>query len=411
MNLSLFIARKYFWSKNKKNFINVISIISMVGVAIGTAALVIVLSVFNGLEDFIRSLFRSFDPDLKIVAAEGKTFEITEELLETVRNTPGIAYFSEIVEDNALIRYRDNQVVVTVKGVEEDFLKRGGLGQRMLYGELGFERDGIQYAILGRGIQYALSVSTLDDFNALQFFYPKRGRVRSIDLSNPGGISNIKNIMPGGIFTIEKQYDEQYVFVPLAFAQDLMEYQERRTAIEALVSGNTSVKKVQKELMKRLGPEFKVLNADQQHSSLLKAIQIEKLFVYLTFSFILAVASFNIFFSLSMLALDKKRDIGILYAMGATDKIIRRIFIYEGSIIAFSGAAIGLMLGLIVCSLQQYFGLVSMGMATSILDAYPVKMQWPDFVYTAIAILVITYLASFQPARLATRSDVKEVVK
>ncbi len=408
MNLSLLIARRYFRSKNKKNFIQVISNISMVGVAIGTMALVVVLSVFNGLEDLIRESYNTFDPEIKIVPYRGKTFEASDSLLRIIREVEGVALVTEVIEDNALVRYQDAQMVVKLKGVSDNFVRQERLDKAMVHGELALQKDGKNFAILGRGVQYTLSVSPSNEFYALQVFSPKRQLASGFNPDPMTRYFTRRNIMPGGVFAIEKQFDANYVIVPLNFAASLFNYADERTALEIKTTTDASINRVQDRLQEALGNRLEVLNSDQQHASLLRAIKVEKLFVYLTFSFILAVASFNIFFSLSMLAIDKKKDIAMLLAMGATKKTVRRLFIYEGSIIAFMGAVSGLLLGLVICWLQQTFGLVSMGMQTAIVDAYPVKMQFSDFFYTALAIAVITFLASYRPASIAARTEIKD---
>ncbi|MGK7393042.1 MAG: FtsX-like permease family protein [Candidatus Cyclobacteriaceae bacterium M3_2C_046] len=400
MNLSFFIARRYFLSKKKKNFINIISIISMVAVAFGTSALVIVLSVFNGLEDFVRALYSSFDPELKIEAAQGKSFEADQEFLDKIQSVSGIDVITQVVEDNAYARYRDSEMIVKLKGVSENFIDQNRMAPTIVHGELRLEEDGINYAILGRGVQYELNIPPENDFYSIQLYYPKKGRVSSI---NPANLVNRKSIMPGAVFAIEKQYDINYVFAPLDFVVDLFDYGNRRTSLEIKTKSGYSITEVKNNLKEVLGEEFRVLDSDEQHSSILKVLKIEKLFVFLTFSFIIAVASFNIFFCLSMLAIDKKNDIAILYSMGATSKFIRSVFIKEGAIISFSGAIIGLALGLLVGWVQQTFGLVSMGMVTSVMEAYPVKMVFTDFLYTALIIIIITLLASLRPATIATR--------
>ncbi len=376
----------------------------MVGVAVGTAALVIVLSVFNGLEDLIRSLHSTFDPEIKITNTLGKTFIMDDTLRSKIEGVQGIGVVTEVIEDIALVKYRDSQMVARIKGVGDNFLDQTNLGQSIVAGDLKFKQDGVDYAIIGRGIQYSLSITPSNDFYTLQVFYPKNVRVGTID---PSKLYNRKNIMPGGIFAIEKQYDENYIFVPLSFAQELFDFGNKRTSLEIMLKPGARLKQVQNQLNSLLGEEFLVLNRDEQHSGLLKAIHIEKLFVFITFSFILAIASFNIFFSLTMLAIDKKKDISVLYSLGADDAIIKKIFLAEGAIIAFSGAVFGLSIGLIVCWIQQTYGIVSMGMETSVLDAYPVKMQFQDFLYTAISIIIITFLASYRPAMIATRTGIR----
>lgn len=377
----------------------------MVGVAIGTMALVIVLSVFNGLEDLIRSLYSSFDPEIKITATTGKSFVVDDSLLNVISGIKGVEIVTEVIEDNAYVRYRDSELVVKIKGVGDNFIDQNRMDRTIVHGELKLKKDGVNYALVGRGVQYALGISPDNDFYTLQIFYPKNIRAGSL---NPSNLYNQKNILPGAIFAIEKQYDESYIFVPLDFAINLMDYGKKRTSLEIKTTDETVVSTVQNDLKNALGPQFQILNSDEQHSGLLRAIKIEKLFVFLTFSFILAVASFNIFFSLTMLAIDKKKDIAILYAMGASDKLIKNIFLKEGAIIAFSGAITGLLLGLAICWLQQTYGLVSMGMQTSVLDSYPVKMEFADFIYTGISIVFITLLASYRPAIIATRSNIKD---
>jgi lipoprotein-releasing system permease protein len=409
LNLSLFIAKRYFRSKKKRNFIQVISIISMMAVAIGTAALIIVLSVFNGLEELIRDSYNTFDPEIKVVPAQGKSFVVTDSLLNSLSAVEGIDIITEVIEDNALALYRDAQMLIKLKGVSNNFIDQHRIDKAMVYGELNLQKGNVNYAILGRGVQYALSIAPADEFYALRIYYPKKSglsSVRSINLS--GNAYNQKSILPGGVFAIEQQFDSQYVIVPLSFAQELFDYEDRRTALEIKTTPESSVREVQQKLQSLLGSAFKVLNSDEQHAGLLRAIKIEKLFVYLTFSFILAIASFNIFFSLSMLAIEKKKDVAMLFAMGATRRTVKSIFLYEGAIIALTGATIGLVIALALCWVQQEFGIVSMGMQTAIVDAYPVKMQFSDFFFTALSIIVITFFAAYRPASIASHTEIKD---
>ncbi|WP_340153654.1 ABC transporter permease [uncultured Marivirga sp.] len=400
-NLSFFIARRYFLSKKKKGFINVLSIIAMVGVAIGTAALVIVLSVFNGLEDLIRSLYSSFDADLKIGLTEGKFFEYDEELQNKINTNEGIATIVQVVEDNALVRYNDGESVVRMKGVSPEFVKNSELKTHITEGQLKLTEKEQNFAVVGQGIRYDLSINSRNDFLALQFYYPKD---ISPGRTNPSSMYNSGILMPAGVFAIEKQYDEKYIFVPIRFARKLIGKGNQCTSLEINLEEGASVIEIQKSLQKTLGVEFEVLNSDEQHASLLKAIKIEKLFIYITFTFILAVASFNIFFALTMLALDKKRDISILFAMGIPIKTIRNIFLKEGAIISLSGAITGGLIGFVICFLQQEYGLISMNMASAVQEAYPVKMIATDFIFTMLSIALITILASFKPAQIAAKS-------
>jgi len=407
MNFSFFVARKYFWSGKKKKFINVISIISMFLVIVGTAALIIVLSVFNGLEDLLRSLHNHFDPEIQITAAGAKSFEINNDFIKKIRQTKGVAIITEVIQDNAYMKYRDAEMVVTIKGVSDNFIDQHRMDENIVEGRLLFREDEKSFAVIGRGIQHMLSISTQNEFYALQVFYPKKLRPGRID---PSKDLIRLNIMTGGVFAIEKQYDEQYVFVPLSFAAELLNYGNKRTSLEIKTSPGASIKRVQQKLKTLLGNEFRVLNNEEQHAPILRAVKIEKLIVFIIFSAILLIASVNIFFSLTMLAIDKKKDIAILFSLGATQKTIRRIFLFEGLIISISGTSIGLLFGWLICYIQLNFGLVSMGMENAVVANYPVKIIYTDFIFTAICMFVITLIISYRPAIIATRISLTKML-
>ena len=376
----------------------------MSGVAIGTMALVIVLSVFNGLEDLIRALNKSFDPELKIEPARGKSFELKPEFLNEIKEIDGVEIVTQVVEDNAYVKYKEDKMVVKLKGVEKNFVDHHRLDKNIVQGRLVLEENGVNYAIIARGVQSALSINRLSNMYTLQFYYPKRGRTSGMSAAN---LTNQRVILPIGVYAIEKQYDMNYVFVPLDFAVDLFDYGDRRTSLEIKVSSDKSLYEVKEKIKRFVGNEFKVLTSEEIHADFFKVLKIEKLFVFITFSFILAIASFNIFFSLTMLAIDKKKDIAVLSSLGADKRLIKSVFLTEGAIISLLGAFIGLFLGLIICLVQQQFGIVSMGMETAVIDAYPVKMQFPDFFYTGISIIIITILASYRPAIIATRTTIQ----
>jgi len=401
VNLSLFIAKRYFFSKRKQNFINIISILSMVGVAFSTAALIIVLSVFNGLEGLLRSLYVSFDPELKIEAVQGKSFEVNDDLLSKINSIEGVAVVTQVIEDYAYIRYRDADVVATIKGVSDNFIDQHRLDDRIVQGELKLKQGGIDYAIIGRGIQYALSVAVEDEMYALQVFYIKDLKQTSLD---PSKMYSRKSIRPGGVFSIEKNYDENYVFLPLDFVVDLLDYGNKRTALEIKTKEGANINDVKQKVSEALGKSFRVLTNEEQQKDLYRLLKIEKLFTFLALSLLITVGSINIFFSLMMLAIDKKKDISILSAIGANQKLIRRIFFSEGAIISFIGAASGLILGGFICWAQDQFGLVGMGMENAVVPNYPVKLIWSDFALTSLVIVAITFLVSFYPAILASRS-------
>lgn len=401
MNFPLFIAKRYFLSKRKKSFINIISMLSMVGVAFSTAALIIVLSVFNGLEDLLRSLNNSFDPELKIEATKGKSFEIDSLLLLKLKGIAGVETVTEVIEDYALVRYRDADMVVTIKGVSDNFIDHHRLDGNIVEGKLRLRENGINYAIIGRGLKYALSITVENNIYPLQVFYIKNTKGPTLDVSK---LYSRRDIEPGSVFSIEKNYDDNFIFLPLDFAKDLLDYGNKRTSLEIKTNAASTVTAVQSEIKKLLGTGFYVLTNEEQHKDIYKLLNMEKLFTFLALTLLIIVASINIFFSLMMLAIDKKKDIAILSAVGASPRLIKRIFLSEGALIAFIGAALGLLIGGSICWLQDHFGLVGMGMENSIVTNYPVKLNPFDFLTTSSVIVAITFLISFYPATLAAKS-------
>ncbi|MEP1033942.1 FtsX-like permease family protein [Ekhidna sp.] len=401
MNFPFFIARKYFLSGKKKNFINVISIISMVVVAIGTMCLIIALSVFNGLEGLLRSMYGHFDPDIIITPTTGKSFEFDSTIVHKIRQIDGVLGVSEVIEDNVLVQYKESQRLVRMKGVSRDFDEYSGIRNVMVSGRFPLVRDSIGYALIGRGVQYDLSMSLKNDFYTLQMYYPKD---IAPGVVNPTRMYNLLNIIPGGVFAIEKYYDDNYVFVPVEFAKDLLSYENRLSSFDIYLLDDANRLKVKENLQSNLGNSFKVRLGEELHSDLYKVLKVEKLFVFLILVAIIGIASINIFFSLTMLVIEKKKDISVLFAQGASTKLIRNIFLYEGCIVAFTGATIGLVLGVSLSLLQEHFGFVGMGMDSAIVNSYPVEIVFSDVLFTVIAIIIITLLASIKPAIKAGKS-------
>ncbi|TDK45592.1 FtsX-like permease family protein [Algoriphagus formosus] len=373
----------------------------MIGVAVGTMALVIVMSVFNGLEDLIRGLFASFDAELKVEAVLGKSFEVDSLWLDGIQNVEGVAVLTEVIEDNALLDYNGNQLVATIKGVSDNFLEQDRFSRGYFWGDTTLGNDLRPGAIMGRGVGFFLSVNLKDVNVPLKVFYPKAPR--SAATLNPNQLYSSASLEPVAFFSVERQFDDEYVIAPLKFTRELLNYGNKRTSLEIKISDGYSIDEVQENLKAHLGPDFSVKNTDEQHAGLLRTVKLEKLFVFLTLSFILAIASFNIFFSLSMLAIEKKKDIAMLKALGAKDKLIREIFLKQGAMIAVVGAAIGLVLGFAIVWLQESFGLVSLGIASAVVDAYPVRMVWTDFAWTTVVVILITLVASWRPAWIASR--------
>lgn len=372
----------------------------MVGVGFLTAALIVVLSVFNGLEDLLHSLYASFDPELKIEAKAGKSFEVSPSMLANIRSIKNVKIVTEVIEDYAYVRYRDADMVVMIKGMSDNFIDQRRLEDRIDEGNLKLTDKGVDYAIVGRGVKYTLSVNVEDDFNLLQVFYIKN--IKPGAIMDPSQMYSRRPIKVGAVFSIEKSYDENYVFLPLEFTRNLLDYGDRRTSLEIKTGSPDDIRQVQSDLRNLLGDNFRVLTNDEQHSDLYRLLKIEKLFVFMSFTLLLTVGSINIFFSLMMLAIDKKKDISILSAMGAGQQLIRRIFLTEGALIAFSGAIVGLFLGGALCWLQDQYGLVKM-MENAVVPSYPIKMKWTDFVSTSGVVIMITFLVSLYPASRAAR--------
>lgn len=400
MNISFFIARRYFASRRKKSFISLISNISMLGVGVGTAALVIILSVFNGMEDLNRQLFKSFDADLKITPAAGKRFESSEPLLQKIKQTAGLLLVTQVIEDNVLARYADRRAVVKLKGVDSSYLQRHQLDDAMLDGTLTLANNGEPQAVVGITAQQMLSLNINDFLTPLELWYP-RSDTPTLSFNSPDAFKQ-QFIRVAGIFALESRFDN-YVIVPLSFASQLLNYGNQRTALEITLQPNANPDAIKAALQQKLGQSFKVQTRDELNASLLRAIRIEKLFVNITLGLIVLVAAINIFFSLSMLVIEKRSDLKMIFAMGATTALVRNIFLFEGAIVAFTGASFGLILGAIACWLQLQYGWISMGMTTSLVEAYPVKMEIADFVITAFLVVIITFLVSFVPAHRAAK--------
>lgn len=401
MKLEFFIARRYLLSKRKKNFINIISLLSLVGVAFSAAAIIIVLSVFNGLGDLLRSLNNSFDPEIKIEAVQGKSFPVSDSLLRKIEAVEGVALVTEVIEDYAYVRYRDANQVITLKGVSDNFIDQQRIDDKIVAGELKLNKGDVQYAIIGRGVQYTLSIAVGDDMFPLQVYYINNIKSGTLD---PSRLYSRKNILVGAVFSIVQNFDENYVIVPLTFAQELLRYDNKRTSLEVKTTSGSDIFKVQDRLKIALGEKYAVFNHEEQHKDLYRLLKMEKLFTFLALSLLLGISSINIFFSLMMLALDKKKDISILSAMGANESLIRKIFVVEGGLIAFGGALLGLALGGIFCWLQLNYGIISMGMETSVTEGYPIKVRAIDFISTLAVVSVLTFLISWRPAILASRS-------
>lgn len=373
----------------------------MIVVAIGTMSLIIALSVFNGLEGLLRGMYGSFDPDIIILPESGKSFESDSILFENLSATEGVIGATKVIEDNVLVRYKEAQRVVRMKGVSRPFDEFSGIRYAMVSGQFPLVRDSIGYAVIGRGVQYDLSLNLRNEFYTLQIYYP---RDIGPGVINPERMYRQLNILPGGVFAIEKYYDDNYVFVPIEFARELLGYTDKLSSYEFYLDEDASVQSVKKDIQAKLPSNLKVISGEELHGDLYKVLKIEKLFVFFILTAIIGIASINIFFSLTMLVIEKKKDISVLFAQGASEQLIKKIFLFEGCIVAFTGAFIGLILGIGVSLLQQEYGLISMGMHAAVMNSYPVKIEVWDVIMTVVAIIIITLLASIKPAIKASKS-------
>ncbi len=400
MNLPVWIARRYFFSRKKRSFISWLSILSMLGVGVGTMTLVVVLSVFNGMEELNRQMFKTFEADMTVSPRQGKRFLATPALLNRLQRVNGVEWIASVAQDNALARYANAQTVIKLKGVDDNYLRRRQLDSAMLEGRLLLQRDGTNYAIVADGVRNDLSISPVDILTPLEVLYPQSGQ--SFSVLNPDAF-NRESLTVSGIFFIESKYDN-FVLAPLAVARSLFEYQPNEvTSLEIQLLPGTSEEVIKQALQTVAGDKLDVKSRDDLNIDLYRAIYVEKLFVALTLSFIILVASINIFFSLSMLVIEKKADILILFALGATKSMVRRIFLTEGAIIALVGAFTGLALGILICLAQEQYGFIRMGTVSSIIDAYPVRLDAQDIILTGLLAVIMTILTSWFPAQRAAK--------
>ena len=405
MKLSLYIAKRYLFAKKSRNAINVISAVSVAGVAVGTMALIIVLSVFNGLELLVTSIFNTFDPDLKITAAEGKTFITDTSKLKLLDEVNGVSCYSLTIEENVLLKYSDRQFVATVKGVDDKYIAVSNIDSTMWEGEFMLKNEkGTPYAVPGIGIANYLGVRV--NFITPLFIYVLK---RTADNNlNPENAYNREYIFPSGIFQIEQSYDSKYIYVPLAFARDLLENDEGISSVEIRFSDNADARIVQKEVTRIFGEGYIVQNRFEQQELFYKVMRSERLAIFFILTLILIIASFNIIGSLTMLIIEKERDIEILKSLGADNKLIRKIFIFEGWLISIIGAVAGIIFGFFICWLQQTYGIVKLQSDSLIMEAYPVVMKLKDFVIVPVTVLLIGYWAAWYPVRYLTKKYLVE---
>lgn len=406
MNFPFYIARRYLFSKKSTHAINVISLISVLGVSVATMALVVVLSGFNGFSDLVASFFTNFDPQLKIEAAKGKAMPADDALLRKVRHLPTVEVATECVEDQALAVYHDKQAMVTVKGVEDNFDSLTHISN-ILYGDGDFtlHAANLQYGVLGIRLAQDLGTGVAwQDY--LQIYAPQReGQYDASDPTNAFVKDSL--VSPGVLFQVKQtKYDKGYIITSIDFARRIFNRQGEITSLELRMRPGVDIDREKQEIQDILGRKYRVLDRYEQQADTFNIMRIEKLFAYLFLTFILMVACFNIIGSLSMLIIDKKKDVETLRSLGADDRQVKRIFLFEGRMISALGALLGIGLGLLLCWLQQSYGLVKMGERSGsfVVNAYPVSVHYDDVLFIFLTVMAVGWIAVWYPVRHFTSS-------
>lgn len=401
MNLPFNFARRYLLSKKSVNAINIISGISVVGVIVSTAALIIILSFYNGMEKLILSMYTAFVPELRVEPATGKTFVADSLLFRALSVDERVVGYSEVLQEKVLLRHGDAQVIATLKGVDPDYANDRPI-DTMLYDGLFLlqDADGTPYAVMGAYLQHILGIGLRGETAYIDIFTPRKGTVNSL---NPAEEFNQRSLRPAGVLFHQQEFND-VIFVPIEFAKDVLGEFDEVSAIELDLKHGVRVSAFQRELSDRLGAEFVVKNREQQNPSLYKTIRSEKWVVFFILTLTGIIAILNIVGSLTMLVIDKKDDIVILKSLGANDQLIRRIFLYEGLLISLIGCVSGLLIGLLFCLSQDYFGWLTITQSDGlVVDVYPVDIRWMDFALVFSTIFTVSFLISYVSSRLSVK--------
>lgn len=407
MNLSFFFARRYLFSRKSHSAINIISGVSALGIAVSTMALVCVLSVFNGFRELIAGLYSAFDPEIELVPTQGKYADANDAALLRLNTVGGIAETSACFQENALILYKGNPLVVTLKGVDDHFASVTGIDS-IVYnaGNVrvplpALSAAGINYAVPGYGLAARMGI----DFGQIEICAPRRGE--QINMVNPGESFNVDELFSSSTFfqVNQKTYDDATLLTSLSFAQNLFEQPGKITSLLLRVKPNYDVARVQQAVQQAVGSKFKARNRMEQHDETFKVMKIEKLMAYLFLTFIVLVACFNLIGSVAMLIIDKRRNAATLNALGMDSRAISSIFLYESRLITLIGALAGILLGVLLCSLQAHFGLIRLGNGEGnfIVDAYPVSTHWQDVLFVFFTVLLVGFTTVWYPVRYLCR--------
>ncbi|MGL4364231.1 MAG: ABC transporter permease [Bacteroidales bacterium] len=402
LKLSFFIAKRYLFAKKSHNVINLISLISAIGVTVGSFALVVALSIYNGIDNLVQSLHNTLVADLKISPVQGKVFNPYEFDVEKIKQIEGIAVYTENLEENALLKYAKKQHIATLRGVEQSFIEQSGLSKAIVEGTPWLKKGDTNMAIVGKVIAHTLEIRP-NFFDLLSVYVPKRGA--KLQLTNPTASFNYQRLKPSAIFSIEMESDSRYVFAPIKVVRELLNYTNEVSSIELYLSPKANLKNTQAEVKKIVGNTLEVKNRYEQNEMLYRMMQGEKWTIFFILAFILLIASFNSIGSITMLIIEKKKDIKVLFALGAYGKMIRQIFMIEGVMISFLGCIIGVVLGVLTCWAQQIFGFIKLS-GSFVVNSYPVQVQTSDILLVLALVMFIGYLAATIPVRYVLRKIV-----
>ncbi|GAA4782111.1 FtsX-like permease family protein [Olivibacter ginsenosidimutans] len=400
MNTATFIAKRYLLSKKSIQAINIISGISTAGVLVASGALILILSVFNGLENLILDMYSSFTAELRIEPASGKVFEENTTLFSQIKQHPSVANYSDILQEKVLLRHGDYQYIATLKGVDSTYRPSAVMDSLLWDGTFMLKAKGVDYAVLGAAAFTNLGISLEDANPTIEVFSPKKGVKNAL---NPADEFNDRNITLTGVFRAQQELDN-LVVVPIDFARDVLGEYSGVSALEVNLKPKANVDKIHKAFEKLLGKSYQVKNRAQQNPALYKLLNSEKWMVFFILAFVLVIAAFNIVGSLTMLVIDKQKDVAVLSSLGASNRLIKQIFFLEGMFIAMAGCIIGLVIGALLCIAQQAFGLVRMGAENMVTDVYPVAMRPTDFILVFLTVLLVSGIASAVSAQLSVRN-------
>ena len=403
MRLASFIAGRYLIAKKSHNVINIISAISAIGMAIGTAALIIILSVYNGFDSLIRSMMSNIEPDLLITPATGKVFIPDHEAFDWAYDQEAVKNMCCVLQEDVFINYDGKQGIARARGVDWIYEEESPLKDHMLDGSFQLHKGDVPMACVGAGLAYEMGINPRF-LAGIEVYFPSR--TRKISMSNPMASVEYVKVWPSGTFNINSEIDNKLMILPIEKMRELLEYDSEVSAIEVRIMEGTTGKvfrKIRKELQTRLGDSFKVKDRFEQNESLYKMMKYEKAAIYMILIFIIIIIAFNIFGSLTMLIIEKKTDIQTLRSLGAQEQLIRRIFVLEGWLISLAGLAVGLVLGIVFALIQQHFGLIKMP-GHVIVQAYPVILSWIDIVLTSAGIAAIGYLIAMLPVNMQIKN-------